>query len=167
MEEIEPLAGTGTGCADLAGDFGFSLMSVAYAYHEAVSSALAAVPQGARGYQTLAAVVHGDRPNQLALATYLRIDRTVMTYLLDDLVTAGLVERRPDPADRRRRLILATPAGAETFAALERKVLDAEDSLLSVVDEGDRTLFRDLLTRIARGAQNAEQKPCDAPPPCE
>ncbi|MFD0273559.1 MarR family winged helix-turn-helix transcriptional regulator [Kitasatospora sp. NPDC127111] len=166
MDERDPTPATGAGCADLTADFGFSLMSVAHAYRAAVSPALAGIPQGARGYQTLAAVVHGERPNQLALATYLRIDRTVMTYLLDDLAAAGLVERRPDPSDRRRRLILATPKGAATLAALERQVAEAEASLLSVIDETDRAVLRELLARISQGVQNTGQETCDTPPPC-
>ena len=34
-----------------------------------------------------------------------------MTYLLDDLEQAGLIERRPEPADRRARRVVATDAG--------------------------------------------------------
>ncbi|MFD7339688.1 hypothetical protein ACFV98_27325 [Streptomyces violascens] len=80
---------------DFAGDFGLSLLVLMRAYRTVVASALADVPQGARGYQTLAVVVRGDQQNQLALATYLGIDRTVMTYLIDDLVTAGQLGRAP------------------------------------------------------------------------
>jgi DNA-binding MarR family transcriptional regulator len=152
------------GCADLSADFGFSLMAVAHAYRTVVSAVLEGVPQGARGYQTLAAVVEGDGPNQLALAGYLRIDRTVMTYLLDDLVAAGLVERRLDPADRRRRRIVATTQGVDTLGALQRQVREAEDALLAGLDADERELFRALLGRIARGATGAESgtPPCDA-----
>ena len=34
-----------------------------------------------------------------------------MTYLIDDLATAGIVERRLNPADRRQRKIVATRHG--------------------------------------------------------
>ena len=69
------------------------------------------MPGGPRGYQVLAsAAVEGPR-TQLALAQQLGLDRTVMTYLLDDLQKAGLVERRPDPADRRARRVVLTDAG--------------------------------------------------------
>ncbi|WP_329625244.1 MarR family winged helix-turn-helix transcriptional regulator [Streptomyces sp. NBC_01255] len=148
------------GCGDLTEDFGFSLMAVAHAYRAAVSAVLESVPQGARGYQTLAAVVEGDAPNQLALAGYLRIDRTVMTYLIDELVAAGLVERRLDPADRRRRKIVATGHGIDTARELQRRVREAEDGLLSAIDEDDRELFRTLLQRVARSL--GDLKPCDA-----
>jgi len=49
----------------------------------------------------LVAAARGNARNQLALAQQLGVDRTVMTYLIDDLERAGYVERRPDPADRR------------------------------------------------------------------
>ncbi|WP_329389971.1 MarR family winged helix-turn-helix transcriptional regulator [Streptomyces sp. NBC_01351] len=156
-------------CVDLAGDFGFSLLVLAHTYRTVVASALEDVPQGARGYQTLAAVVQGDQPNQLALATYLRIDRTVMTYLIDDLVAAGLVERLIDPADRRQRKIVATAQGINTLRDLQRQVREAEDRLLDALDEGERQTFRSMLGRIAHGVRDVEStgEPCDiADPGC-
>jgi DNA-binding transcriptional MocR family regulator len=62
----------------------------------------------------LDAAAHGAVGSQLALAQHLGIDRTVMTYLLDDLEAAGLIERRPDPADRRARRVVATQLGMES-----------------------------------------------------
>ena len=66
---------------------------------------------GARGYLVLAVAGQGEPKSQLALAQHLGVDRTAMTYLLDDLEAAGLVERRPDPADRRARRVTLTDAG--------------------------------------------------------
>ena len=48
----------------------------------------------------LAAAVQDVAGNQGTLGQQLGIDRTVLTYLIDDLESLGLVERRPDPADR-------------------------------------------------------------------
>ena len=151
-----------TGCGDLIDDFGFSLIVLARAHQAAVSAALNDVPHGPRGYQTLAAVVHGAQPNQLTLATYLGIDRTVMTYVIDDLVAAGLVERRLNPADRRERKIAATTKGARTLQSLERKVQDAEDQILGPLDVEERTAFRSLLSRAAREVKERELTPCEA-----
>jgi hypothetical protein len=80
-------------------------------------------------------VVRGDLHPQLALATYLGIDRTVMTYLIDELVTAGLVERRLNPADRRQRKIVATARGVSTLRDLRRQVREAEGRLLNLVQK--------------------------------
>ncbi|RKT07930.1 DNA-binding MarR family transcriptional regulator [Streptomyces sp. 3211.6] len=158
------------GGVDVAGDFGLSLLVLMRAYRTVVASVLYGVPQGARGYQTLAVVTRGDQQNQLALATYLGIDRTVMTYLIDDLVTAGLVERRLNPADRRQRKIVATDHGVNTFQELQRQVQEAEDRLLGALDENERQAFRTLLGRIACDVRDMDLStaPCDVTPdPCE
>src|ERR1700754_1167367 len=70
-------------------------------YLRAAEEALGGVPGAPRGYQVLSTAGRGEPRSQLALAQHLGVDRTVMTYLLDDLEGAGLVERRPDPSDRR------------------------------------------------------------------
>ncbi|WP_442802559.1 MarR family winged helix-turn-helix transcriptional regulator [Streptomyces sp. CB01635] len=132
-------------------------------YRTVVASALDDVSQGARGYQTLAVVVRGDQQNLLALATYLGIDRTLMTYLIDDLVTAGFVERRLDPADRRQRKIVVTARCVNTPQDLQRQIREAEDRLLEAFDENERQTFRTLLSRVACGVRNVDlaAAPCD------
>lgn len=133
------------------------------AYRTVVASALDDVPKGARAYQTLAVVARGDQQNQLALATYLAIDRTLMTHLIDDLVTAGFVERRLDPADRRQRKIVATARGVNTLQDLQRQVREAEDQLLEALDEDERQTFQTLLSRVACGVRSVDlaAAPCD------
>ena len=150
------------GQAGIIDDFGLSLGVLLRAYHAMVASVLEHVPQGPRGYQTLATVARGDQPSQLALATCLGIDRTVMTYLIDELVTAGLVERQLNPADRRQRKIVATPRGISILEDSEREVREAEDRLLGALDAGQRAEFRTLLRRAAcaAGDPGAAGIPC-------
>ncbi|HEX6336407.1 MAG TPA: MarR family winged helix-turn-helix transcriptional regulator [Jiangellaceae bacterium] len=142
---------------------GWGLGVLLRAYHATVGPVLGDFPHGARGYQTLATVAHGKQPNQLALATFLGIDRTVMTYLIDDLVTAGLVERRLNPADRRQRRIVATRRGLDMLADLERRVRHAEDHLLDGLGAAERETFRDLLRRVACHVRDIDvtTDPCD------
>jgi DNA-binding MarR family transcriptional regulator len=113
----------------------------------------------------LAASAQDEHGSQLALAQRLGVDRTVMTYLLDDLEAAGLIERRPDPADRRARRIVATPPGRATLARLDERLRAAEEELLSGLDtEEDRQVFRGLLRRLAVHASAGEalRTPCEA-----
>ncbi len=100
----------------------------------------------------------GRPASGLALAQHLGVDRTVMTYLLDDLERAGLVERRPDPADRRARRILLTDAGRARLCELEAALRRAEDALLAPLDGQERQLLRGLLGRLAAGTGPAN--PC-------
>lgn len=144
-------------------DLGWCLGVVLRAYRAASASALDAVPHDHRGYQVLRAVASGEHPSQLALAAHLGIDRTVMTYLLDDLVAAGLVERRLNPADRRQRRIVTTEAGARLVAELDRRVGEAEDAALAVLPAPERETFRTLLRRLAARTAlgDAPGDPCD------
>jgi DNA-binding MarR family transcriptional regulator len=145
------------GQAAVIDDFGHSLGVLLRAYHAMAASVLEPVPHGARGYQTLAAVARGDQPSQLALATCLGIDRTVMTYLIDDLVAAGLVERQLNPADRRQRKIVTTPRGVSLLADLERQVGEAEDRLLGGLAPAGRAEFRRLLRLAACAVGDSPQ----------
>src|SRR3954454_4256573 len=108
------------------GDLGWHLGMVLRGYQARFEEAVEGVPGGVRGYQVLSTVVHRDPPNQQALAAHLVIDRTVLTYLLDTLVEAGVVERVPAPSDRRARKIIATEEGRESLARYEERVASAE-----------------------------------------
>jgi DNA-binding MarR family transcriptional regulator len=149
----------------LSNDLGWALGVVFRGYIKATHEALADLPGGPRGYQVLAAADGDEHGSQLALAQHLGVDRTVMTYLLDDLEATGLIERRPDPADRRARRIVATPEGRTCLARLDERLRAAEEQLLSGLDDGpDRQVFRTLLRRLALHASAGEPAgaACDA-----
>jgi DNA-binding MarR family transcriptional regulator len=144
----DPIAGGG--CDDaLADDLGWGLGVVFRAYVAAAHAAVSELPGGPRGYQVLAAAAHGTVNSQLALAQHLGIDRTVMTYLIDDLEAAGLIERRPDPADRRARKLVSTDQGATLLVELDRRLQAAEAQLLAPLDDTSREAFRSQLRVLA------------------
>jgi DNA-binding MarR family transcriptional regulator len=153
----------GTCGSALADDLGWGLGTVFRAYVIAAHAAVADLPGGPRGYQALSAAAHGTVGSQLALAQHLGVDRTVMTYLLDDLEAAGLIERRLDPADRRARRIVATKQGTKLLAALNDRLQSAEAHLLTPLDpearESFRAQLRVLATRI--DAVDPPESPCD------
>lgn len=146
------------------GDLGWHLGMVLRGYQSRFEDAVTDVPAGIRGYQVLSAVVHRNPPNQQALAAHLAIDRTVLTYLLDTLVDAGIVERVPDPVDRRARKIVATNAGAKMLARFEKRVATAEADLLSGLSETEAKTLGELVGRLAMDVHRAEPgtSPCEA-----
>jgi DNA-binding MarR family transcriptional regulator len=132
-QEAEPRTASG---APVESDLGWALGVVFRRYAKAAAAAL-----------------DDEGPKrQLDLAALLGVDRTVMTYLLDDLEKAGLVQRQPDPADRRARLIVPTEQGLETLCDLERRLATAEQEVLGILDESERSSFRLLLQRVAMRA---------------
>src|ERR1700676_3864938 len=152
------------GCGDaLADDLGWGLGTVFRAYVSAAHAAVADLPGGPRGYQVLSAAAQGAVGSQLALAQHLGVDRTVMTYLLDDLEGAGLIERRPDPADRRARRVVATQLGAELLATLDDRLREAEAYLLAPLDKEASETFRAQVRVLA--TQINALDPLDSP--CE
>jgi DNA-binding MarR family transcriptional regulator len=86
-----------------------------------------------------------------------------MTYLLDDLEAAGLIERRPDPADRRARRVVATKQGTKLLAALDERLQTAEAHLLTPLDPKARESFRANVRVLATqiDALDPPESPCD------
>jgi DNA-binding MarR family transcriptional regulator len=84
-----------------------------------------------------------------------------MTYLLDDLEAASLIERRPDPADRRARRVVATQLGTELLATLNDRLRAAEAHLLAPLDREARETFRAQVRLLATRADALA--PLDSP----
>ncbi|MFP8882671.1 MarR family winged helix-turn-helix transcriptional regulator [Streptomyces mangrovi] len=80
------------------------------------------------------------------IARRLKCEPSNITGIVDRLESRGLVERRPDPADRRVRLAAATEAGHETAERL-RASMDFAAEPLADLTPAERALLRDLLRR--------------------
>lgn len=135
-----------------ADDLGWALAIMTRSYRRAAEAAFAAVPGGPRGYQVLMMAAGSECNNQRVVAEQLGLDKTVLTYLLDDLEKAGLVLRRPDPADRRSRQIVLTGTGSEVLATATADLTAAERELLADLDTDDATTLRRLLATVASSA---------------
>ncbi|GAA3793529.1 hypothetical protein GCM10022226_11070 [Sphaerisporangium flaviroseum] len=140
----------------LGADLGWTLGVVFRAYVRSADVLFHDLPGGPRGYQVLAAATQQPPGAQGALAQRLGIDKAVMTYLVDDLENAGLVQRRPDPADRRNKRIVATERGRTTWQATQVRLDHAEEHILAALDPADRAVFRELLRRLAARAQSLD-----------
>lgn len=157
-----PAAPAEQACADLAGagsssgDLGWALATVLRAHLRAAEQVLSDLPGGARAHRLLAAVAQQPQPSQLALAEAAGLDRTVVTYLLDKLVAAGLVERQADPCDRRARRIVLTPSGTSRLAGFRGRLLEVDQQVFTALDAGEAAQLRLLLDRSARGLRDAD-----------
>lgn len=130
-------------------DLGWALGMVNRGYAAAIDPVFTDFPRGARGYQLLHTVIHKSIRSQTALADYLGVDRTIMPYVIDDLQSAGLVERRDDSSDRRVRIVTATVQGRREYQTLSDRVRDAEKVFFEKLDEVGRTTFVETLSMMA------------------
>lgn len=72
---------------------------------------------------------------QVELAELLEVQPITLARLLDQLAEAGLVERRPDPADRRAYQVYLTPDAAPHLAAIEQVTAAIRADALRELDE--------------------------------
>ncbi|WP_245795832.1 MarR family winged helix-turn-helix transcriptional regulator [Actinacidiphila alni] len=81
------------------------------------------------------------------LAEFIGADAPYTTVVVDKLEAHGLVERRPHPDDRRRKLVALTAAGRRAVATADAILLRPPTALASV-PERDLEQLTQLLARI-------------------
>ena len=87
-------------------------------------------------------------PTELAKHTGLTSGAT--TAMLDRLEKAGLIERRPNPNDRRGTLIAPEKSSAEKMAAWFESARKAQDELMSTYSESELEIIADVFERFAK-----------------
>ena len=101
-------------------------------------------------YVTLSNLRDGARAQSELCAT-MHMDANNCVLLLNDLEDAGRVERRRDPADRRRHIVEMTPAGRKALARAERAMEGLEGEVLGALTPDEREVLRGLLGRALAG----------------
>jgi DNA-binding MarR family transcriptional regulator len=146
----------GSDAAALTDDVGFLLSRASGLVVRASNASLAGHGLRVRSYSVLLLAADSvEGVSQRELADVLGLDPSQVVLLVDELVTAGLVERRPSPTDRRTRLVVATDAGR---VARARAGVDVDATLtrqLAELTAGEQLLLRELLTRLVAGGRAA------------
>jgi len=112
----------------------------------AAEAQAAAAPHGLTAMQAKALLAARSPVPMRRIADMLHAEPSNVTPIVDRLVEYGLLERRPNPADRRGKLVAATDAGLAVIADLEARMPFASDPLANLTD-AQRVTLRDLLRR--------------------
>src|SRR3954464_5527978 len=86
-------------------------------------------------YVVLSALRERPMRTQAALAASIGADKTRLIGVLDDLQQRDLIEREPDPADRRVRLLGLTPEGRRLQQAVQAEIRRGEEAMLSKIKD--------------------------------
>jgi MarR family transcriptional regulator, temperature-dependent positive regulator of motility len=99
-----------------------------------------------KSYMVLTNLREGGLP-QADLCASMQMDANNTVLLLNDLEGKGFVERRRDPTDRRRHIVVITDAGQEALRHAERAMESLEEEVFGALTAEDRAQLRDLLSR--------------------
>lgn len=102
------------------------------------------------GYVVLSALDRSSVRTQAALAAAIGADKTRIIGTLDNLQADGYIERRPDPADRRVRLLAITEAGRRIKDAVQDEIQRGEERWLGELSVEERQMFLAVLQRLTR-----------------
>ena len=97
---------------------------------------------------------------QQELGATLMVDPNNCVLLLNDLDDRGYVERRRDPQDRRRHIVVITAAGQKALAKAEAKLEALEGEVLVNLEPAEREQLRDLLARAMDGQDGGPDVTC-------
>jgi DNA-binding MarR family transcriptional regulator len=92
------------------------------------------------------------------LAAQARMTLPAMSELVDDLQRLGIVERRPDPSDRRAKLICLTEAGWEAMRTGRRVIAGIEADYTQLVGAERFEAAAETLDDILRGLVSRQAK---------
>jgi DNA-binding MarR family transcriptional regulator len=104
-------------------------------------------------FDVLAALRRAGTPYQLSPGKLLKetlVTSGTMTNRVDRLAARGLVERLPDPSDRRGVLVQLTPAGRDKVDAAMADLLTHERTLLGGLSERDQQKIARALRELVR-----------------
>lgn len=99
-------------------------------------------------YAVLRAIEEHPGSEQTAVGVASSTAKATLTEILGRLETAGLIERRTDAVDRRKRYVDLTPAGSSLLEASRPLATTVDESFLAHLDAAERATFLALLLRL-------------------
>jgi DNA-binding MarR family transcriptional regulator len=134
---------------ELVASSAFLLKRLGFAAKERAFAAYEEAGLSPYHHAILAVLDEGSRETQGAIADALGYDRGQLVGLLDELEERDLVERRRDPADRRRHIVRLTSAGKRSLARLRAISSGLENEFFAALDAEERERLHALLLRLA------------------
>jgi DNA-binding MarR family transcriptional regulator len=100
-----------------------------------------------KAYMTLSSLRERGEMPQSELCIAMHLDANNCVILLNAIEAEGWIERRRDPADRRRHIVVLTPGGREALTRAERAMGSLEAEVFGALAPEEREVLHDLLTR--------------------
>jgi DNA-binding MarR family transcriptional regulator len=107
-------------------------------------------PFGLKGrhFLVLTMLSTGSSLSQQEMSRAMSVDPNIMVSLVDDLEERGLAERRRNPKDRRRHVIVLTDEGRSVYEEARRAVDAVEASFFSVLSDEERGRLGEMAGKL-------------------
>jgi DNA-binding MarR family transcriptional regulator len=127
---------------------GFLLSQLGFLTSRGFMEALDPLGIGPREFLLMRFVAASEGQSQHALAERLAVPPSRMVALVDHLEDAGLVERRPDPQDRRVRGLFLMRKGRGVLKRASEVAIEHETRLCAGINREEREQLIDLLQKL-------------------
>lgn len=134
--------------SDLDDLVGYNLKRAYLIVREDFRRALGADGLAPRVFSALSLIVQFPNITQSELARMLRIERSGLVAIVDELEARGFLRRNPVPGDRRAQALSPTAAGTGAYGRARAAVRAHEDRLLAHLSHEEREVLVGLLGRI-------------------
>lgn len=132
----------------LAHDISWMLGRVWLGFGEVRTHALEPFGLSVRDYVVLKAI-QAEGGSQIDLANLTKIDKSTFAVTADGLESRGLIERRPNPGDRRSKLLTLSRVGDEVLAHASHAVTAADNTVWESVEHVDIERFSAVLQALS------------------
>lgn len=124
---------------------GFLIHDVARLLRRSFNRGVQALGLTQTQWRAIAQLSRNEGINQVTLADILEVQPISLARLLDRMQASGLVERRPDPRDRRAVRLYLTAEAEPILAALRKQAADTHNQALGgMAEEGHAQLIEAL-----------------------
>lgn len=130
---------------------GFLLSQLGFVTARQFTAALAPLGIRPKDWALMRFVATDEGQSQQALAERIGLPPSRMVALVDRLEERGILERRPDPEDRRVRALYLTVKGHRTLERAFEAALDTETELCEPLGPRERDRLIDLLQKLQEG----------------
>ncbi|MFN7731498.1 MAG: MarR family winged helix-turn-helix transcriptional regulator [Pirellula sp.] len=104
------------------------------------------------GWRVIATLGQFGRATAKAIGEHSQMHKTKVSRALMQLQARGLVERSPNPQDKREAFIALTPAGIAVYGEIVPLALAYQTDLLAALDEPQRRQLDMIIDRLTEEA---------------
>lgn len=138
-------------------NFGFLLREVSRRYALRFEQHAQAVSMKLQPCKALVYLQRNEGVSQTKLAELSSIEPMAMVRILDQMESEGLVERKPDPNDRRARLLYLTAKSKPTLDEIWRISDLTRGETFAGISKSERDIFLNVLERLHNNLNELQQ----------